>query len=132
AAICAMAAVSLLLRLWQPADQWNSVANNEVAAAAAAHTRAEVIRAWAPWVLLSRVVFLGGVPRVQKFLNEIAAPKFQVAALHSVVIRPPPVVASPKPDRPTKPEEAVFTLNWLSATGSGILVSGIVAGLMMG
>ena len=38
----------------------------------------------------------------------------------------PPVVL-----RPT-PEAAVYLFNWLSTTGSGILVAAIVAGLVMG
>ena len=38
----------------------------------------------------------------------------------------PPVV--PKPT----PEAAVYTLNWLSATGTGILIAAIIAGLVMG
>jgi lactate permease len=38
----------------------------------------------------------------------------------------PPVVA-----KPTK-EAAVYTLNWLSATGTGIFLSAILAGLFMG
>jgi len=38
----------------------------------------------------------------------------------------PPVVATPTP------EAAIFSLNWLSATGSGILAAAIVAGLLMG
>jgi lactate permease len=31
-----------------------------------------------------------------------------------------------------KPEAAIFTLNWLSATGTAILLAGIVAGVLMG
>ena len=41
-------------------------------------------------------------------------------------MRVPPVV--PKPT----PEAAVYTLNWLSATGTGILIAAIIAGLVMG
>jgi lactate permease len=74
---------------------------------------------------------LWGVPQVKVFLNNLSAPKFQVARLHQVVVRTPPVVPPPTPEKPTKPEEAIFTLNWLSATGSGILVSAVVAGLFM-
>jgi lactate permease len=42
------------------------------------------------------------------------------------------VVPTPTPAAPTKPESAEFKLNWLSATGTGILVSGLLAGLIMG
>jgi lactate permease len=47
-------------------------------------------------------------------------------------VRTPPVVSPPTQDKPTKPEEAIFRLNWLSATGTGILVSAVLAGLIMG
>jgi lactate permease len=52
--------------------------------------------------------------------------------LHHVILRDYPVVPRPAPDKPTKPEEAVFKLNWLSATGTGILAAALVAGLLMG
>src|SRR6266850_1520653 len=85
-----------------------------------------------PWVLLSLLVFLWGVPQVKKALNDISGPKYQVAGLHTVVVRTPPVVPTPTAEKPTKPEEAIFTLNWLSASGTGILVSAIIAGFIMG
>src|SRR5206468_4571987 len=44
----------------------------------------------------------------------------------------PPVVPPPTPEKLTKPEEAIFRFNWLSATGTGILVSALLAGLCMG
>src|ERR1044071_7399189 len=98
----------------------------------AAYDRSDITRAWTPWVLLSLVVFLWGVPQVKTFFNDFSAPKFQVAGLHGVVVRTAPGVPAPTPEKPTKPEEAVFTFNWLSATGTGILASSIVAGLIMG
>src|SRR5947199_8819535 len=84
-----------------------------------------------PWVLLSLLVFLSVVPQMKKFLNDVSAPKFPVAGLHNIVVRTPPVVVQPTPDKPTKPEEAVFTLNSLSATGTGMLVAAVLAGLVM-
>ena len=101
-------------------------------AGSARYARSEITRAWTPWVLLSVLVFLWGIPQMKRLLNDISAPKFQIAGLHNVVVRREPVVEPPTPDKPTKPEEAVFTLNWLSATGSGILVSAVLAGLVMG
>jgi lactate permease len=47
--------------------------------------------------------------------------------LHNVVKRGPQIAP---PNAP--PEKAVFTLNWLSATGTGILVAAILSGLIMG
>jgi lactate permease len=50
----------------------------------------------------------------------------EVPMLHNLVERVPPVVDMPRP------EPAVFVFNWLSATGSAILVAAIAAGLLMG
>ena len=151
AAICSMIAVGVLLKFWQPKGNWEGqhVAVPEirdgdtqslpetrgsavVSSRNSVHTQSQVIRAWVPWVLLSLLVFLWGVPQVKKFFNDVSAPKYQVAGLHNVVVRTPPVAPPQSPQRPTKPEEAVFTLNWLSATGSGILFSAITAGFIMG
>jgi len=155
AAIASMAGVSVLLKFWQPKEKWKhgkigeavengartalsaqegreGLAGMAVRAPIASVSPNEVVRAWMPWVLLSLLVFLWGVPQMKKFLNDVSATKFQVAGLHNIVVRTPPVVVQPTPNKPTKPEEAVFTLNWLSATGTGILVSAILAGLFMG
>jgi lactate permease len=51
---------------------------------------------------------------------------YEMPNLHNVVEKVPPVAAKPSK------EKAVYTLNWLSATGSGILIAAIIAGLLMG
>ncbi|PYM12594.1 MAG: lactate permease [Verrucomicrobia bacterium] len=148
AAISSMIAVAVLLKFWQPKDNWDTGGPAVAPSRNSVHAQSQVIRAWVPWVLLSLLVFLWGVPQMKDFLNgdyriktiagEIVTHEgstkisFPIAALHSVVVRTPPVVASPTPEKPTRPEEAVFTFNWLSATGSGILVSAIIAGFIMG
>jgi lactate permease len=96
------------------------------------HDSAKIRAAWTPWVLLSLLVFIWGVPFVKTALDKLSSTAFRVAELHNVVVRTTPVVPKPTPDNPTKPEEAVFRLNWLSATGSGILLAAILAGLVMG
>ena len=67
-----------------------------------------------------------------KLNGNITAPKIPMAGIHNAVLRSPPVVPAPTPAKPTKPEEAIFSLNWLSATGTGILVAALLAGLFMG
>ncbi|HEX4934935.1 MAG TPA: L-lactate permease, partial [Gemmatimonadaceae bacterium] len=83
-------------------------------------------RAWVPWIVLSVLVFLWGLPQVKGFLNGISAPAFPVPGVHLLVQRVPPVVAAPTA------EGAVFTLNWLSATGSAIWLAAMIGGLLMG
>ena len=88
--------------------------------------KSEILRAWLPWIILSVVVFVWGLPQTKAFFDGISFPKIPVPGLDKLVLRAPPVVA-----RPTA-ESAVFNFNWLSATGSGILLASIVAGLVMG
>ena len=143
AAMCSIAATVLLLRVWRPQAQWELPASDhpatQPAPASSNPTPREPVfdatklrAAWLPWLLLSLLVFLWGLPRVKTCLDNISAPPFQVPGLHNVVVRTPPVVPPPTPEHPTKPEEAVYKLNWLSATGTGILVAAILAGVIMG
>ena len=108
-----------------------------------AHTAGEVRRAWVPWLLLSLLVFIWGIPQVKNFFNgeyriqtpaaashlnaRFTAPQIAVAHLHNVVLRAPPVAPVNAP-----PEKAIFVLNWLSATGTGILAAAVLAGWWMG
>jgi lactate permease len=79
-----------------------------------------------PWILLSILVFAWGVPQVKTFLNHASQVTFNFPVLHKAVLRVPPVVSKPTA------EPAVFVFNWLSATGTSLLLTGIVSGLLLG
>ena len=133
ASLCSLAAVVVLLKYWKPRDAWKPLDMEPGATSTAvAPDAASVRRAWMPWILLSVLVFVWGVPQVKKQFDRISAPSFAVPGLHSAVVRAHPVVPQPTPEKPTKPEEAVFKLNWLSATGTGILAAALLAGAIMG
>ena len=53
------------------------------------------------------------------------APAFPIGGLHNLIEKMPPVVKAPHK------EAAVYVLNLLSATGTGILLSALVGGLVM-
>jgi lactate permease len=95
------------------------------AAVIAAPSRQQVLIAWMPWVILSVFVFTWGLPQVKAFLNSISLPQFPVPYLHQAISRVPPVVAE------AKVEGAVFVFNWLSATGTSLLLAGILSGLLL-
>ncbi len=133
ASLCSIAATVVLLKFWRPKTLWKLSENNNPSPAAveSVSSPTKLRRAWMPWILLTAFVFVWGLPKVKSSLDKISAPSFQVAGLHNIVVRTPPVVPQPAPENPTKPEEAVFKLQWLSATGTGILLAAIIAGLLM-
>jgi lactate permease len=124
AAVVSMAALALLLRVWKPRAAWRP---SETAESHMPETSGRAVwEAWRPWLLLSAIVFVWGLPQFKAFVNGLSAPRIAVPFLDKLVERVPPVVATPRA------EEAVFTLNWLSATGTGILVAALLAGVLMG
>jgi lactate permease len=80
-----------------------------------------------PWIILTTFILLWGLPQFKSALDRLAAPKLAVPYLHNVVQRVPPVAPAG-----AKPEAAEFRLNFLSATGTAILLAAIVAGLTIG
>lgn len=102
-----------------------SAAEAKPARAPVRHSRADLVRAWTPWAILTVFVFVWGLPPVKAFLNGIFAPAFPIEGLHNLIQEVPPV--GPKPHF----ESAVYTLNLLSATGTGILLSAILGALVM-
>ncbi|MBA2353360.1 MAG: L-lactate permease [Acidobacteria bacterium] len=128
ASIASMAALVLFLRVWHPRDGWDPGARlgARVDEGAAMPPQSEIVRAWVPWIILSVVVFAWGLPPVKGALDAWTTGRLQVPGLHDLVVRVPPVVPA------AAPEAAVFAFAWLSATGTGILVAALLAGLVMG
>jgi lactate permease len=138
ASIVSIAALATFLRFWQPKRIWRFP--NEVSTESDSdlidptteqvsetrNSKAQVFKAWMPWIILSVVVFIWGLPQTKSFLDGIAAPKIPIHGLDKLVLRVPPVVAKPVA------ENAVFNFNFLSASGTGILLASIIAGLAMG
>jgi lactate permease len=112
----------------------------------------ETVHAWAPWAILIaccalwgyqdpkthhdfRTILNGLFGRVKidttllgsKFSGTLSLPKWDMPALHNAVQRMPPIAA---PN--AKPESAQFTINWLSAVGTGVLAAALLSGLTLG
>ena len=155
AAIVSMACLVLFLKVWKPKQIWTTTAlkghdrDSGTAPAATKFTRHPtnmIVRAWIPWLILTVFVFAWGFKQTKDFLDgkEVAVvqqsdgttkeqisygiTRFEIpiAGLHDMVEKVPPVVA-----KPVK-EAAKYNFNWLSATGTGIFLSAVLAGLFMG
>jgi lactate permease len=131
----------LFLKVWQPKEEWRFEDEREEvvvpgaglglrpsvgAAAFKRHSLAEAFMGWMPWLVLSVFVFVWGLPSVKTWMNGLFNPTFDVPFLHGLVLKAPPVAAK------LHPEAARFSLNLLSATGTGLLLAGLVAGRWLG
>lgn len=135
AALVSMVCLVGFLKFWQPRKVWTSpsLKGHETDGGAAKpatvvvkHSPQALLRAWTPWLILTVAVFVWGLPAVKTALNELWAPKFPIGGLHNLIEKVPPVVTTPHK------EAAVYVLNGLSATGTGIMLSAIVGALVMG
>ena len=130
AAVVSLASLALFMKLWHPKRIWRfpgeGEKGEEIIQDKHRHTSKEILRAWMPWIILSVVVFVWGLPQTKALLDGISAPKIPVPGLDKLVLRMPPVVSKPTA------EAAVFNFNWLSATGSGIFLASVIAGVAMG
>jgi len=144
-AVVSMICLIAFLTVWHPKRVWTFEDEAEKTDHRAAHgySRREVARAWLPWLILSVIVFCWGTVTGKRIMNtpekvftsmatwstppsKITSHQFPVHGLNKLIERVPPVVV-----KNTK-EPAVFTLNWLSATGTGIFIAAIISGLIMG
>jgi lactate permease len=127
-AIFSILSLVILLYFWQPRNIWRFADEEAVPAghAGAPLPRRDVYMAWMPWAVLSALVFLWGLPQMKAFLNGISVLQTPVPYLDGAVFRTPPVVLE------AKAEPAVFVFNWLSATGTSLLIAAILSGLLLG
>lgn len=131
-AVCLFVVVTFT-RFWKPKTHWD-VDGRETASpgpvqpsqAVAPHNRMENFQAWLPWIILTVFVFVWGMPQFVRLLDGMFQPKLSVTFLDGVVQRMPPIVPAG-----TAPEVAKFKLNLLSASGTGILLAALLAGVFM-
>ncbi|MCI0684238.1 MAG: lactate permease LctP family transporter [Gemmataceae bacterium] len=145
--LISLVSLALFLKIWQPAQTWHFAdeARDAAAAGAVAHSRRQILSAWVPWLLLTIFVFVWGLPQVKGVLGTPGKahkdafvksdetveshPTFvmvKVPALHQRIARDAPVV------REREVERAIYELNWLSATGTGILFAAVLSAVWMG
>ncbi|OGD10122.1 MAG: lactate permease [Candidatus Aminicenantes bacterium RBG_13_62_12] len=127
ASVCSMAALILFLLKWKPKKIFLFPGDEQTAGRSSrpTHSRGDIMRAWMPWLILSLIVFLWGLPPVKAFLDGVFSVRTPVPGLDGLIVRVPPVVSE------AAPEAAVFSFNALSFTGTGILIAALIsAGLM--
>ena len=128
AAVATIVVLIVFLRFWKPKRVLNAKGQDITGLVRTRHEHSAgaIFKAWLPWLTLSVVVFAWGIPQFSQWMDRKTSIGIPVAGLHNFVQRMPPVSLAPIP------EPAIFSLNWLAASGTGILVAALLAGFLMG
>jgi lactate permease len=143
AALISMAALASFLKIWSPKEIWHSPklrGHDDQSAVSPDHVNADqaipavhpekattgqLMAAWTPWIILCVFVFIWGTQTFKDAVNPLFLPKWPIEGLHNLVQKVPPAVPAPAK------EGAVFAFNILTMSGTAILLSAIVSGLIM-
>jgi lactate permease len=129
----------VLLKLWRPKTIMRLEGDRPVTAAPKKHSGPEIFVAWLPYLLLVAFVLAWGEPDIKAAIdrwtngllgswlprNAGTLNGLNVPGLHNLITRIPPV--TPKP----APYAAVFTFNWLSASGTACFLATMAAALLL-
>jgi len=138
-ALTGIGAMVLVIKFWKPKNIFRLEGEKPATVAPKRHTPGELFQAWLPYMLLVAFVLVWGVADVKALLDRFTnglLPSFlprnpnvlnglNVPGLHNLITRIPPVTAAPAP------YAAVFTLNWLTASGTACFLATIAAAIFL-
>ena len=114
AAIASIVCLVLFLRMWHPEESWHFPGEKlSLGREKLRYTGGQVLRAWAPFIILSVFVAAWGIPSIKTALDHLFLVKFEIAGLNNMILKG------------TDPLHAIYSLNLLSAAGTAILFAGI-------
>jgi lactate permease len=119
--IASIVCLTAFLRVWRPRESW--VFPHEAAATGRArlrYTGGQVLRAWAPFIIVSILVAAWGVKPIKEAIDGYTTTKIMIPGLHEMVVRD------------GKPVPAVFNLNLLSSSGTAVFLAGLASIPVMG
>lgn len=129
----------VVLKLWKPKTIMRLEGDKPASITLSKHTGGQIFTAWMPYLLLVVFVLAWGEPSIKVQIDRLThglMPSFlpkaaaglngvEVWGLHNAIQRVPPVTAAPAP------YTAIFTWNWLSASGTACFLATIVAALFL-
>ena len=124
ASLGALVSLVALLRYWRPADSFQLPGETSGTLVPERHDLLSTLRAWSPYMFLVLFVLVWGSPWTKPLLDRATLP-IPWAGLHNQIERVIPVVTEPTP------YAAIFSFNWLSASGTACLLATIVAAIIL-
>ena len=122
ASIASIVCVVTFLRYWHPKQSWQFPEEKaSTGREKLRFTGGQVLRAWAPFIILSIFVAAWGIPAIKTTLDNIFLVKLPIAGLNDMVLK-----------ADGNPIHALYTLNLLSAAGTAILFAALFSIPVMG
>jgi lactate permease len=124
AAIVSLVLTATFLKFWKPA----SVDCFEVKSGDAPlrqHSALAILRGWSPFILSSILIFICGLPAINKYLI-IPGLSFPLSGLHNLVLKTAPVAQVPTP------EAAILDLQILAMPGTAVLLGAFLSVPLLG
>jgi lactate permease len=138
-ALSCIAAMVLILKFWQPQRIFRLEGEIPATVTGHGHPPLRVLGAWLPYMLLVAFVLTWGSAPIKRRIDgfthsllPVSLPRsatvvngLTVPGLHNRITRVPPVTPAPAP------YAAVYTLNWLSASGTACFLATVAAALLL-
>jgi lactate permease len=116
AGIGSIMSLIIFLKFWKPKHVWRFANEPSSFTQVNQYTTGQVLKAWSPFILLTIMIVAWGLQPVKEALNSFGKIEFQIPGIHNTII---------SSDGKLIPH--VFKFNYLSAAGTAILISAIIA-----
>lgn len=123
AGIASILCMMILLRYWKPKQVWRFTEEpQQTLDSSLKYSMGEVTRAWSPFIIMTLFIIAWGLDPVKSALNSIGFIKFEIPGLHESIYKPDGTLLAIKP----------FEFNYLSAPGTALLFTSIIAVPLLG
>ncbi|WP_373516094.1 L-lactate permease [Persicitalea sp.] len=122
AGIGSIVSLIILFKFWKPKSTWRFP--NEPAPTIdtdISYTTGQIIRAWSPFILLTIVIIAWGMKPIKEVFNAVGQVQFEFPGLHNVIV-----------DSSGKALAHIFKFNYLSASGTAILLAALISVPLVG
>lgn len=106
----------VFLKYWKVKSIWRFSNEPEATFHNVTYSTAQIVRAWSPFILLTIMIIAWGLKPIKLVLNELGQVEFPIPGLHNAII-----------DMNGNAIPHLFKFNYLSAAGTAIFISALLA-----
>jgi lactate permease len=117
ASIGSIISLAIFLKYWQPKKIWYFPDEKTPPVySKTTYSKRQIIKAWSPFLLLTIMIIAWGIHPVKRMLDIVGSVQFEIPGLNKVIV-----------DNSGHLLPHIFKLNYLSAAGTAILISALIA-----